>query len=403
MTTQKKTESPISSEFDEYDEISQELEEPEIAAIQSSAITTTDWTVDTLVNQLKKGNFDLSPQFQRRFAWRDNRKSQFIESLALGFPVPHIVLARDKTNPSKLIVLDGKQRLMTLAQFYGLPKLGTVSTGLTPLKLSSLKVKKTWNGETLASIKKNKEWKPDFDAFENATMRSVIITTWTSEDFLYSIFIRLNQGSLPLSPQELRQALKPGPFATYAENRSGTSIGLRLILGLSGPDFRMRDVELLIRFISFRTRGAQYGGNMKAFLDDTCGHFNQTWTAEKANIENECKALDKSISTCIAVFGQDGAFRKYVDKSYEPRINRAIFDVVSYAFAEPKVRSALKSAEARGKLKKAFEQLCADPKFLRSIEATTKTSAATYRRYADFLGLIKQHLKVTVPVPVPKT
>ena len=32
-----------------------------------------------------------------------------------------------------------------MAQFYGLAKLGTTTTGLKELKLTSLKVKKAWN------------------------------------------------------------------------------------------------------------------------------------------------------------------------------------------------------------------------------------------------------------------
>lgn len=33
------------------------------------AISGTDWTADTIVNQIRKGNILLSPYFQRRDAW----------------------------------------------------------------------------------------------------------------------------------------------------------------------------------------------------------------------------------------------------------------------------------------------------------------------------------------------
>jgi len=35
------------------------------------AISGTDWTVETILLQLKKGNIDLNPRFQRRDAWDD--------------------------------------------------------------------------------------------------------------------------------------------------------------------------------------------------------------------------------------------------------------------------------------------------------------------------------------------
>ena len=38
----------------------------------------TDWTTETINNQLVKGNIDLNPNFQRRDAWSDAEKSRLI-------------------------------------------------------------------------------------------------------------------------------------------------------------------------------------------------------------------------------------------------------------------------------------------------------------------------------------
>lgn len=308
--------------------------------------------------------------------------------MALNYPVPAIVLARDKTNPSKLIVLDGKQRLMTLAQFYGLKKLGSENSSLTPLVLSQLRVKKSWNKQSYSTISKKKDWKPELDLFENSTIRSVIVSTWESEEYLYSIFVRLNLGSLPLSPQELRQALKPGSFTSFADAYAGKSVGLRKILGLTKPDFRMRDVELFIRFISFYFRSQNYNGNLKSFLDGTCDHFNENWSTDALTIKRACKEMELAIDTAISVFGEEGVFRKYVKGHYEPRLNRAVFDVVAFALADPKVRAKLKTQAAKSKLREGFEKLCGNPKFLRSVESTTKSLTATNQRFTDFLKLV---------------
>ncbi len=58
------------------------------------SLTASDWTVETLVGQIEKGNIELSPEFQRREVWGLEKKSSFIESLVLGIPVPQIVLAQ---------------------------------------------------------------------------------------------------------------------------------------------------------------------------------------------------------------------------------------------------------------------------------------------------------------------
>lgn len=82
-----------------------------------AVVTGTDWTVETVLSQMRRGNFDLSPKFQRRDAWDAKRKSRFIESLILQLPVPQIVLAEKKNAKGQYIVLDGKQRLLALRQF----------------------------------------------------------------------------------------------------------------------------------------------------------------------------------------------------------------------------------------------------------------------------------------------
>ncbi|NAX10176.1 DUF262 domain-containing protein [Burkholderia pseudomallei] len=378
--------------MDEYDEIAEEQEEPPLDAVAESAITTTDWTVETIVSQIQKGNIDLNPQFQRRFAWTNLRRSQFIESLALRYPVPQIVLARDPSRSNRLLVLDGKQRLMTLAQFFGVKKIGRTPLDLDPLKLTGLAIKTEWNDQTLSSIKRsgvrNRRWIDDLAVLENATIRSVVVSTWQSEEFLYSIFVRLNQGSLPLSPQELRQALKHGEFTSFADSYSGKSPGLRKILGLDGPDFRMRDVELFIRYIAFRLRASTYRGNLKLFLDETCDFFNQNWATQKTAIEKECRNLEASIAVALEVFGDENAFKKYMKTGYEARLNRAVFDVVVYALSEPTVRNALKQPAKAKKLKTEFERLSLTPQFRKSVESTTKSLDATRTRFTRFLAIV---------------
>lgn len=85
--------------------------------LQNAVLWGTDWTAETIVSQIKKGRIELNPKFQRREAWDDKRKSAFIESLICGFPIPQIILAEGKTKNDPYIVIDGKQRLLSLRRF----------------------------------------------------------------------------------------------------------------------------------------------------------------------------------------------------------------------------------------------------------------------------------------------
>src|SRR5947209_7589571 len=117
--TRMDKEPPDEVEFDdESDEldVAEQLTPGSIAAV----VNGTDWTTETIVSQLRRGNIQLNPRFQRRDAWKLDRKSRFIESLIVGLPIPQIVLAESKQERGKFIVLDGKQRLLAILQFWGL-------------------------------------------------------------------------------------------------------------------------------------------------------------------------------------------------------------------------------------------------------------------------------------------
>ena len=95
-----------------------ELRRPHDLKKYGVTVSSRDWTVETIVRQIQQENIDLDPAFQRRNAWRDSRRSRLIESFVLGFPVPQLVLAESPRQRGSFIVIDGKQRLMTIAGLF---------------------------------------------------------------------------------------------------------------------------------------------------------------------------------------------------------------------------------------------------------------------------------------------
>ncbi|MEZ6234825.1 MAG: DUF262 domain-containing protein [Phycisphaerales bacterium] len=208
---------------DDASESESDLPELQPAQVTEAVVTATDWTTETIIAQLRRGNINLKPAFQRRDAWTDTRKSKFIESLFLGLPVPQIVLAERKDKRGSFLVIDGKQRLLTLMQFAA----NSPDSEFRPLRLRGLEIKRDLNGKTLCDIADNGDLAEDLNAFHNQTIRTVVVKNWPSEDFLYLVFLRLNTGSVALSPQELRQALHPGPFVEFADDCMQQSGALR--------------------------------------------------------------------------------------------------------------------------------------------------------------------------------
>src|SRR4051812_16409015 len=127
---------------------------------------------------MRKERIDLSPSFQRRNAWLDNRKSKLIESICLGFPIPQIVLAEKRGAPGQYFVLDGKQRLLALRQFYFDEK-DPRDEGFDPLRLTSLEVLTELNRLNVTELERDH---PNMGArVDNHTMRTVVLSDWNSE------------------------------------------------------------------------------------------------------------------------------------------------------------------------------------------------------------------------------
>ncbi|GAB2870635.1 DUF262 domain-containing protein [Lentzea nigeriaca] len=352
---------------------------------QRANVTATDWTIETLITQMIKGRLDLDPSFQRRAAWTTALKSKFIESTLLSYPIPQIVLAEKLDRPGHFIVIDGKQRLLALRQFYaGLDEYA--DDKFKSYRLSTVTVIDAIKNFTIARLKRER---PDlFDTFETHTIRTVVIRNWGTEDFLYTLFLRLNTGSVPLSPQELRQALVPGPFVQFAEEASGDSPGLQRLLGNRGPDRRMVDAEVLVRMIGLRSP-IKYRGNLKDFLDRVCKHYNSNWDQLEGGVLQLVENMEKAIEAVYQVFGDGAACRKWTTNKYERAFNRAIFDFQVGALLDG---NAARQAfiDAGDDLVARYKMLCdLDSDFARSITTTTKTNAAFSERLSKWYDIFE--------------
>ncbi len=381
--------------FEEEDQRENEADIADLdqSLFSSAVVSGNDWTTETLINQINKGNILLNPEFQRRDAWDKKRKSLFVESLILGLPVPQLVLAESKDRRGAYIVLDGKQRMLSIRQFAASPN----DPNYEQLKLSGLEIREDLKGKTLQALKEDLTFFDDLSAFENQPIRTVVIKNWPNEDFLYHVFLRLNTGSVSLSPQELRQALHPGPFVTFLDRASSESEALKEILKLKKPDFRMRDAELLLRYYALRNYLKDYTGNLKSFLDNTCGKLNNLWDKEEDNLLSQLDEFETAHQFLRNIF-HDDLYRKWNGENYESRFNRAVFDVLILAFIHSNVRSAAIGKETA--IEDAFRDLCANDKdFLNSIETTTKSISATQVRISHWNSTLNKLLGTNLIVP----
>lgn len=344
---------------DDQQEDESDLNDQDIS-FKDAVVMNADWTIETINGQVNKGNIDLDPGFQRRSAWDNVRQSRLIESLIVSLPIPNIVLAENKTSRGRFLVIDGKQRLLTLNSFMA-----------DKLVLKGLDIRKDLNGRTYSTLDVE-----DREFLENSTLRSTVIKNWSDENFLFIMFFRLNSGSLPLSPQELRKALIGGKVLNAIEEYISKSKSFHKIFG-EVPDKRMRDSELVLRFVAFDMSFEAYNGNLKAFLDNATKLFEADWDNQQVILNGVLARLDLALDTSFEVFGPN-SFKKWLGDNYERRINRAIFDCITRYFADSNVSAA--ALGDTGSVIQAFQRICLDSGFKESIEKTTKSVGATNAR-----------------------
>ncbi|MEG4391478.1 DUF262 domain-containing protein [Microcoleus sp. BROC3] len=388
--------------FDEEDEaLDYELEsngnpKSVLDEISEIIVAGNDWTTATILDQLVRDNIQLNPRFQRRDAWDITRKSRFIESIFLGFPIPDIVLASQDKKRGKFVVLDGKQRLLTILQFYGRSE-----TPNDSFALKNLEFRPELNGCTHEALKNDLLHSSVLDALDNQTLRTTLIRNWHTESLLYKIFLRLNVENTPLSPQELRQALHPGDFINFLDDESIKNQALRKILKSQNPDPRMRDVELLLRYVGFHHFLSDYRGNLKVFLDMTCKKLNKDWKEKETEVRYTVSQFEKAVQTTTTIFGEENIFRVWLSSynTYRGKFNRAILDVMVFYFSDPVISEAAEKNPAG--VEKAFKELCSssNSEFREAVEKSTTSIRETHTRLSLWGKALLKVLDVEFNVP----
>ncbi len=292
-------------------------------------VITQARTVDLLLTRLKEGEMDLSPDFQRRAnIWDERRKTSLIESMLLRIPIPSLYVSENKAGD--YTVVDGLQRLCAIAHFVKVDALNkSLDTKLAPLRLelAGLQSLQEYKDKSFADLPR-----PLQRRINETELTLHVIRPSTPSDVKFNIFSRINQGGLPLTAQEIRNAVYPGAWRKrvrkLAESKEFRDATQNKIKGE-----RMEDIELVLRFVAHYTfDGVRPDDqNLDEFLNDTVESRSTPWSDEKwGEIE---EAFYRALAAAPKVFGPF-AFRKYYGPNESRRpINRGLFETETVLMA----------------------------------------------------------------------
>jgi hypothetical protein len=375
--------------LDLEDEVSEE--EPDLGAdflsskhFEGVTTYTIDWSVESVLGRITNGSIDIAPSYQRRPVWNDEKVWRFFESLLLGLPVPQLVLAARRGARGQFVVLDGKQRLIALQKSADL-------LSSPERRLPTFEVLGEMAGLRVSDAMADPELSSYRDNFLSQPIRTVVVQGYSDDRVLHTIFHRLNQNSVSLSPQELRRALLPGPFTEWLDAYSANSNGIRRARRLGEPDFRMRDAETVLRFFGLSRRIREYGGDLRAFLDEELRHGNKQWMSLSIDYEELAGQMELAIEANFDIFGKSTYFR-WDGERYIGRFNAPLFDVLVGSFRFPDVRAAAMGREAE--VRDALNSLSLSQPFQRFITSTTKSKEAVHGRMRLWAEALENRLSL---------
>ena len=218
----------------------------------------SDPDLETLYGRWNRGEIEI-PAFQRGFVWKPAQASKLIESFLMGLPIPGIFVFLDGEE-EKHLVIDGQQRLTSIFGFFDGQLPNTNDFVLRD-------VDSKWEGKNFNTLDP-----VDKARLLHSILRVIIVEPSSRDDrsSIYPIFERLNTGGTNLTPQEIRNSTCHGPFNDMLVAVNGNPTW-RKVFGAPAPDSRMRDIELIVRFLALWEESNSYTKPMKSFLNNYMG------------------------------------------------------------------------------------------------------------------------------------
>lgn len=194
--------------------------------------------------------------FQRNFVWNNAQMDSLIESVLMEYPIPGIFLI--EINNGKYLILDGQQRITTLASY----KKGTRPESERIFKLD--KVNQKFKGLTFEEMNSTAKRK-----FNNYPITCTIITAETINGrnrAVYQLFQRINSNGTKLMPHEIRVASYAGPLVGFIEKINSKNEDWRALYG--NPEKRLRDHQLISRILALYINPDSYEKSVKGLIDN---------------------------------------------------------------------------------------------------------------------------------------
>ncbi len=310
----------------------------------SIRIDNNQYSVFEIKRKYDKKIIDLASNFQRLDVWNDNQRSELIESVLMGLPIP--VFYFNEGQNGELIVVDGRQRLTSFIKFLN-----------DEFSLTSLKILSRYNGSKFSELDPLLQ-----SRIEDYQIQSYVILPPTDEMVKFHIFDRVNRAGTQLNKQEIRNALYNGKITELLKEIAESTLFREATSNKFVKDNRMSDRYIILRYLAFeyyfevKTNGFEFT-DIDTLLGKAMTFFNRLSDEE---LKNYHKKVIKGLENA-KYYLKELAFINQSNKANSP-INMNIFETQMYYFSRVK-----KISEQREFVAKNMNSLFQNNDFLDSI------------------------------------
>lgn len=334
-------------------------------------IDRVQFSIFELKRRYDKGLICLDPDFQRNEVWSTRQKSELIESVVMGIPLPLIYLA--ETMEGKLVIVDGRQRLTTFFRYLD-----------NEFSINGLKIMTELNACKFRDLENDAKKSKYATEIEDFQLVIQIIKYPTPDRVRFDIFDRVNRGGTPLNNQEMRNALYQGP-ATRLLNELAASDAFKDATGHSVSPLHMKDKYIILRALSFylwkkdilKKRNGEkvvYRSDIEEFLGYSMEYLN--WVDDDSR-EKLKSLFFKVMKRCYDTLGEN-AFRIPTDSGRRRPVSMTLFESLFYfvTLIEEKQREVPEGAE-----RKALDDMLEDAVFLDALTYNVDSAVHVQNRF----------------------
>lgn len=266
-----------------------------------------DFPLSLIKDMFDDGDIIPQPDYQRDYVMDVKTASRLIESVLLNIPIPTVYLCEELDG--RFSIIDGQQRMTSFVKYLK-----------NEFALKGLEELPELNGKKFSNLDKILQ-----RMIKSCTLNSIILTK-ESQELKYEIFARLNQGSIRLKPQELRNCIYRGPLNDMIEQIAKTNKYLNELF--LEKNRRKNYQEYILRFFALRNFNDYSSSMTKTMNNYMIKHQN----ADEQEIKKLRELYNNTIDIVKQVFGKT-AFCAYdrQKKQFMNKFSGSVYDSIIIA------------------------------------------------------------------------